>query len=125
MEALENILFQQLASVCSESRQAFDQHIGMSQSRRQLLALLAETGEYRRFEIINIKSVRCLLIEKCIFQLTSILRFLCLLLMYTVSIAILICELTPPAPWLLLRLLFNWYPVGFELRERCFDIFYL
>ena len=45
MDALEDALFQQLASVCSEARQAFDQHIGMSQSRRQLLILLAENGE--------------------------------------------------------------------------------
>lgn len=45
MDTLENTLFQQLASVCSESRQAFDQHVGMSQTRRELLMLLAEIGE--------------------------------------------------------------------------------
>jgi DNA-binding MarR family transcriptional regulator len=45
MDTLENTLFQQLASVCSESRQAFDQHVGMSQIRRQLLILLSEIGE--------------------------------------------------------------------------------
>ncbi|GHO61726.1 transcriptional regulator [Ktedonobacter sp. SOSP1-52] len=45
MDALEDTLFRQLASACSESRQAFDQHIGMSQIRRQLLTLLFEIGE--------------------------------------------------------------------------------
>src|SRR5260221_11080501 len=45
MDALEDTLFRQLASACSESRQAFDQHIGMSQLRRQLLTLLSEIGE--------------------------------------------------------------------------------
>ena len=45
MDTLEDTLFQQLASVCSESRQAFDQRVGMSQIRRQLLTLLSETGE--------------------------------------------------------------------------------
>ena len=45
MDALEDTLFQQLAYVCSESRQAFDQHVGMSQIRRQLLILLSEVGE--------------------------------------------------------------------------------
>lgn len=45
MDALEDTLFRQLASACSESRQAFDQHIGMSQIRRQLLTLLSEIGE--------------------------------------------------------------------------------
>ena len=45
MDVLEDTLFQQLASACSESRQAFDQHIGMSQIRRQLLTLLSEMGE--------------------------------------------------------------------------------
>lgn len=45
MDTLEDALFQQLAYVCSESRQSFDQHIGMSQPRRQLLALLSREGE--------------------------------------------------------------------------------
>lgn len=45
MDTLEDTLFQQLASVCSGSRQAFDQHTGMSQVRRQLLVLLAQNGE--------------------------------------------------------------------------------
>jgi DNA-binding MarR family transcriptional regulator len=45
MDVLEDTLFQQLASTCSESRQAFDQHVGMSQIRRQLLTLLSEIGE--------------------------------------------------------------------------------
>jgi DNA-binding MarR family transcriptional regulator len=45
MDVLEDIFFQYLASVCSESRQAFDQHVGMSQLRRQLLTLLSEIGE--------------------------------------------------------------------------------
>lgn len=45
MNALEDTLFQQLAAVCSESRQAFDRHVGMSQIRRQLLVLLSENGE--------------------------------------------------------------------------------
>ena len=41
----EDNLFQQLAYACSESRQAFDQYIGMSQARRQLLTLLSQKGE--------------------------------------------------------------------------------
>jgi DNA-binding MarR family transcriptional regulator len=45
MDVLEETFFQHLASVCSESRQAFDQHVGMSQLRRQLLTLLSEIGE--------------------------------------------------------------------------------
>jgi DNA-binding MarR family transcriptional regulator len=45
MDVLEDTVFQQLASVCSESRQAFDQHVGISQIRRQLLTLLSEIGE--------------------------------------------------------------------------------
>ena len=45
MDALEDTFFQHLAAVCSESRQAFDQHVGMSQLRRQLLTLLSEIGE--------------------------------------------------------------------------------
>lgn len=45
MDVFEDTFFQQLASVCSESRQAFDQHVGMSQLRRQLLTLLSEADE--------------------------------------------------------------------------------
>ena len=45
MDVLEDTFFQQLASACSESRQAFDQHVGMSQVRRQLLTLLPEIGK--------------------------------------------------------------------------------
>lgn len=45
MDALEDTLFQQLAYACSESRQSFDQYIGMSQTRRQLLTLLSQKGE--------------------------------------------------------------------------------
>lgn len=45
MESFEDRLFQQLTSACSETRQAFDQHVGMSQARRQLLALVAREGE--------------------------------------------------------------------------------
>lgn len=45
MDTLEDTLFQQLAYACSETRQAFDQQIGMSQPRRQLLALVAREGE--------------------------------------------------------------------------------
>jgi len=45
MDILEDTFFQHLASVCSESRQAFDQHVGMSQLRRQLLTLSSEVGE--------------------------------------------------------------------------------
>ncbi len=45
MDALEDTLFQHLAYACSETRQSFDQHIGMSQARRQLLALVMWEGE--------------------------------------------------------------------------------
>lgn len=45
MDILEDTFFQHLASVCSASRQAFDQHVGMSQLRRQLLTLSSEVGE--------------------------------------------------------------------------------
>lgn len=45
MDALEDTLFQQLALVCSEIRQAFAQHIGMSQPRLQLLTLVGRTGD--------------------------------------------------------------------------------
>jgi len=45
MNALEDSFFQQLAHACAESRQAFDQHVGMSQARRQLLAAVERAGE--------------------------------------------------------------------------------
>jgi DNA-binding MarR family transcriptional regulator len=45
MDVLEDTFFQHLASICSEIRQAFDHHVGMSQLRRQLLTLLSEIGE--------------------------------------------------------------------------------
>lgn len=45
MDGLEDSFFQQLAAACSETRQSFDRHIGISQPRRQLLALLERVGE--------------------------------------------------------------------------------
>lgn len=45
MDTLEDTLFQYLAYACSESRQSFDQYVGMSQPRRQLLTLLSQKGE--------------------------------------------------------------------------------
>jgi DNA-binding MarR family transcriptional regulator len=45
MEAIEESLLQQLAQTCNEVKQAFARHIGMSQARYQLLALLAQQGE--------------------------------------------------------------------------------
>jgi DNA-binding MarR family transcriptional regulator len=45
MEAFEDMLFQQLASACSEAKQTFAQHLGMSQARWQLLMLLERHGE--------------------------------------------------------------------------------
>jgi DNA-binding MarR family transcriptional regulator len=45
MNTLEDTLFQHLAYACSETRQSFDQYIGMSQIRRQLLTLLSQKGE--------------------------------------------------------------------------------
>lgn len=38
-------LFRQLAAACSETRNAFDRHVGMTQARRQLLALVTREGE--------------------------------------------------------------------------------
>jgi DNA-binding MarR family transcriptional regulator len=43
--------FQQLAAACAETRQAFDRFSGMSQPRRQLLALLAQEGELRHADL--------------------------------------------------------------------------
>ena len=45
MDALEDTLFQQLAYACSESRQSFDQYVGMSQPRRQLLTAVERAEE--------------------------------------------------------------------------------
>jgi DNA-binding MarR family transcriptional regulator len=45
MNTLEDTLFQHLAYACSETRQSFDQYIGMSQIRRQLLTLVSQKGE--------------------------------------------------------------------------------
>jgi DNA-binding MarR family transcriptional regulator len=45
MNDLESTLFQQLAYACSETRQAFDQSIGMSQPRRQILGLVSQAKE--------------------------------------------------------------------------------
>lgn len=45
MEVFEERLFQQLAFACSESKQTFTQHLGMSQARWQLLILLELHGE--------------------------------------------------------------------------------
>jgi DNA-binding MarR family transcriptional regulator len=45
MDTLEDILFQQLAHACSESRQSFARRIGMSQARLQLLSLVIHAGE--------------------------------------------------------------------------------
>src|SRR3954463_10489134 len=45
MTTLADTLFQHIAYACSETRQSFDQHIGMSQPRRQLLTLVAQAGE--------------------------------------------------------------------------------
>jgi DNA-binding MarR family transcriptional regulator len=45
MEAFEDRLFQQLVSACSEAKQTFAQHLGMSQARWQLLMLLDRHGE--------------------------------------------------------------------------------
>lgn len=45
METFEDTFFQRLAYACSETRQSFDQHIGMSQARRLLLTEVAREGE--------------------------------------------------------------------------------
>jgi DNA-binding MarR family transcriptional regulator len=45
MTSLADTLFQHIAYACSETRQSFDQHIGMSQPRRQLLTLVSQAGE--------------------------------------------------------------------------------
>jgi DNA-binding MarR family transcriptional regulator len=45
MGSLEDTLFQELAAACTETRRSFDRQVGMSQARRQLLAVLLEEGE--------------------------------------------------------------------------------
>ncbi len=45
MDAFEENFFYQLAYACSEAKQTFVQHIGMSQPRYQLLTHLAQKGE--------------------------------------------------------------------------------
>lgn len=45
METFEDTLFQYLADVCAESRQAFLHSIGMSQARLHLLSVVAQAGE--------------------------------------------------------------------------------
>jgi DNA-binding MarR family transcriptional regulator len=45
MATLADTLFQHIAYACSETRQSFDQHMGMSQPRRQLLTLVSQAGE--------------------------------------------------------------------------------
>lgn len=45
MDGIEDALFQQLVAACAESKQSFDQHIGMSQARRRLIALVAQETE--------------------------------------------------------------------------------
>ncbi|GHO85834.1 MarR family winged helix-turn-helix transcriptional regulator [Dictyobacter formicarum] len=45
MNALEDTFFQQLTYACSEIKQSFTRSIGMSQTRRQLLLLVAQKGE--------------------------------------------------------------------------------
>jgi len=45
MEVTEATILQLLANVCTETKQAFAEHIGMSPARYQLLALLAQHGE--------------------------------------------------------------------------------
>lgn len=45
MTELENSLFQQIAYVCVETKQAFTRYIGMSQSRTQLLTFVSRTGD--------------------------------------------------------------------------------
>src|SRR4051794_17926551 len=51
MTTLADTLFQHIAYACSETRQSFDQHSGMSQPRRQLLTLVAQAGEIRHAEL--------------------------------------------------------------------------
>lgn len=45
MTTLEESLFQNLAAVCTESRQAFDRRAGMTQARRHLLVTVSREGE--------------------------------------------------------------------------------
>jgi DNA-binding MarR family transcriptional regulator len=43
--ASQDMFFQILALTCTETRQCFDRHVGMSQVRRQLLSVLADERE--------------------------------------------------------------------------------
>jgi hypothetical protein len=45
-----------------------------------------------------------------------------LLLMHSIGIAILVGEDSPPAPWLLLGFLLNWYSVLPEFSESRFNV---
>lgn len=45
MDTLEDTLFQHLTYACSEIRNSFDQHSGMSQARRQLLTAVGRADE--------------------------------------------------------------------------------
>lgn len=45
MDTLEDILFQQLAFACSETKQSFDRYTGVNQTRRQLLTTVDRAGE--------------------------------------------------------------------------------
>jgi DNA-binding MarR family transcriptional regulator len=51
MDAFEEDLFYQVASVYAEAKQAFLQYLGMSQARYHLLALLAEKGDIRHYDL--------------------------------------------------------------------------
>ena len=51
MDAFEEDLFYQVASVYAEAKQAFLEHLGMSQARYHLLALIAEKGEIRHADL--------------------------------------------------------------------------
>lgn len=43
----QDAFFQALAHTCAETRRCFDRSVGMSQTRRQLLTVLADEGELR------------------------------------------------------------------------------
>lgn len=51
MDVFKEDLFYQIASVYTEARQAFLEHLGMNQARYHLLALLAEKGEIRHADL--------------------------------------------------------------------------
>lgn len=56
-ERVADTLFQELAFVCAESRRAFGRHVGMNETRRQLLTLLANQGETSHAELQGILGV--------------------------------------------------------------------